>query len=399
MALHEQGTQLATYALAMGKMTGTFLPADQEGGEVLLRTLCERGSPAAFAQLLKDVYRDMLVDEPNQRMPCSEQILALITLGSALGVEICLILHGQAWLKGWVRPDKTEARKLALSLLDAARGGCWEALRTFLEICIRIPPGYLEEQFVAPSLLLEKAAKAGWIEAMYFLGADCVNARLLPRDFEYAKKWLYKAWCNDHPGAGAMYSEVLVGQSSPKKLMDEARLVLETCCSRGHPRAMVSMSDYIMHVEGGYTRESEDFMRKGVKLGLAEPYVSYLWHYLIRDLRENPGRKSRYLKALSSPLFAKALCARHKAALFVLMTDKNSAPLATGPWQSSRTAQGSGMARLRHLWQKSTCLASLARARIPKGPSHGTTRQWPSMSHAPLPSSSSRPRPGAGVFP
>ena len=121
--LHEKGSRIATYAVAQGKLSGTFLPADPEEGERLLHTLCDEGFPAAFAQLLKDVT----VENPEQRTPCSAEILELIARGTELGLDRALVLQSQAWIKGWVVLEPAEARELAIRLLNAARNGCWES--------------------------------------------------------------------------------------------------------------------------------------------------------------------------------------------------------------------------------------------------------------------------------
>ena len=146
--LHEKGSRIATYAVAQGKLSGTFLPADPEEGERLLHTLCDEGFPAAFAQLLKDIT----VENPEQRTPCSAEILELIARGTELGLDRALVLQSQAWLKGWVVLEPAEARELAIRLLNAARNGCWEALHTLLQLYANVPPDVMPEEFLKSAL-------------------------------------------------------------------------------------------------------------------------------------------------------------------------------------------------------------------------------------------------------
>ena len=146
--LHEKGARIATYAVAQGKLSGTFLPADPEEGERLLHTLCDEGFPAAFAQLLKDVT----VENPEQRTPCSAEILELIARGTELGLDRALVLQSQAWLKGWIVLEPAEARELAIRLLNAARNGCWEALHTLLQLYANVPPDVMPEEFLKSAL-------------------------------------------------------------------------------------------------------------------------------------------------------------------------------------------------------------------------------------------------------
>ena len=316
--LHEKGARIATYAVAQGKLSGTFLPADPEEAERLLHKLCDDGFPAAFAQLLKDVR----LENPEQRTPCSEQILDLITKGAELELDCALVLQGQSLLKGWIVLDPSEARGLAIRLLNAARNGCWEALHTLLQIYANVPPDAMPEEFLKPVLeLLQAAARADWTEAMYVLGSEYLQATVLPLNLELGKKLLFKAWLKGSLDAGCLYSELMVAQKPSPKTMKQVREILEKCCSLKHPRAMLSMSDFIMHKEGGYSEESVEYLKKGAELGLSEPYVAYLWLHLMREARElRDCRKSMYLKELTAPLLVNDLCARHRVALFTLMT-------------------------------------------------------------------------------
>ena len=311
--LQEQGSRLATFCVAVNKISGHLLPRAEQEGRALLLNLAKEGFDPAFAALLEKVT---LRDLKGQQGP---ELMKLVSQGAARNVEFCVLLYARAWLEGLLDVSYTRGCQLVIRLLGAARDGCWDALDLLLELAMRLPANEFPGDYVDGALdVLRIAAASHWPEAMYKYGFLYCHGHFVSSDFRLGLMWLERAWKAGNLDAGCLYAELAPLLCSDKDTRIKTQQILEECCKYMHPQALALMGELFMDEKE--TREAgTSLLVRAAELGHAEPLVTMLWQRLLKMNLRSRNMKHERLLALSRPPLDRALCARHKRALYILM--------------------------------------------------------------------------------
>lgn len=352
--LQERGSTLATYCVAVNRISGYLLPRDVQTGQDLLISLCVEGFQAAYVALLDKVTTREL------KGPRSRELLWALSNGAGKFVEHCVLLYARAWLEGVIEVPYTRACQLAYRLLESARGGCWDALNLFFELAVRMPGSEFPREYLDTALdMLRLAAASRWSDAMYKYGSLYCSGHFLATNFDAGFMWLERSWKTGNLDAGCLYADLISHLRGDLDSKVEAQHILEKCCSYMHPQSMAALADLFMELED--TRSaSVPLLLRAAELGYAEPLVTVAWENLMEANLRDQKQWRNHLMALARPPLDKAPCARHKRCLYLLMLSGQNEEMRMQTLQSLKhcASQGYGpaaasLAEIAHfgLWQ------------------------------------------------